>query len=412
VSAGRTVWLGVTAAVLASALAVAPVIADSSRADPSHQSPSRRTIAHSERVVQTREQQVRRAAAAVGRSRARLRSLNLSAEIAAEAYDGAEVRLQAANSAEATANLVLTMADRRVASGQAEIVRFATQAYESGGMSTLDAILSEGGTATLLRRVGALDAISASQRDTLQAFAASQIYQGVVSRNAQQMQQRAATAATAAAHDRAVAAAAVASQTALLASTRHREDRLKALLASARSHESRLQQERLAALARARARAVARREQARTPLPPPATGPTSPVPTGGSTAGTVSVATESAAVQVAEAQIGKPYVWGGAGPNSFDCSGLVMYAYGKVGVHLDHYTGDQWNEGVHLSRSQLRPGDLVFFAYDTSDPATIHHVGMYIGNGEMVQAPQTGENVQISPYDRPDYIGAVRPYHQ
>jgi cell wall-associated NlpC family hydrolase len=204
----------------------------------------------------------------------------------------------------------------------------------------------------------------------------------------------------------------VASQTALLASTRHREDRLKALLASARSHESRLQQERLAALARARARAVARREQARTPLPPPATGPTSPVPTGGSTAGTVSVATESAAVQVAEAQIGKPYVWGGAGPNSFDCSGLVMYAYGKVGVHLDHYTGDQWNEGVHLSRSQLRPGDLVFFAYDTSDPATIHHVGMYIGNGEMVQAPQTGENVQISPYDRPDYIGAVRPYHQ
>jgi cell wall-associated NlpC family hydrolase len=233
----------------------------------------------------------------------------------------------------------------------------------------------------------------------------------VVRRNAQQLHQRAASAAAAAARARQTAVSAVAQQTAQLAAMRQRQQTLTRLLASARQHESRLQRQRLAAIARARARAIARREAARSaPVPEPA--PTPLPPTGGSISGTVSAATAAAAVHVAEAQIGKPYVWAAAGPNSFDCSGLTMYAYAQEGVHLDHFTGSQWNEGAHLSRSQLRPGDLVFFAYDTSNPATIHHVGMYIGNGEMVQAPQTGENVQISSYDRPDYIGAVRPYAQ
>jgi cell wall-associated NlpC family hydrolase len=79
-------------------------------------------------------------------------------------------------------------------------------------------------------------------------------------------------------------------------------------------------------------------------------------------------------------------------------------------VHLDHYTGSQWQEGVHVPTSALRPGDLVFFATDTNDPSTIHHVGMYIGDGRMVEAPYTGANVRISSAWRPDLIGAVRPY--
>jgi cell wall-associated NlpC family hydrolase len=81
-------------------------------------------------------------------------------------------------------------------------------------------------------------------------------------------------------------------------------------------------------------------------------------------------------------------------------------------VHLDHFTGDQWNEGAHISRNQLRPGDLVFFATNTSDPSTIHHVGMYVGGGEMVDAPFTGADVRYDSMDRPDYIGAVRPYQR
>jgi cell wall-associated NlpC family hydrolase len=375
--------------------------------------PNAKQIAHSKQVVASRERQVRLAAAAVARNRAALRRLNLSAEIAAEAYDGAQVKLAAAQSALHTANLVLTGANRRVAKGQASVTRFATEAYENGGMSTLDAFLSDGGAAQLLRRVGALDAISASQRDTVEQLAAAQIYQGVVRRNAQQLRQRAALAAAAADNARKAAQSAVARQTSLLASMQQRQQTLTDLLANARAHESKLQRARLQAIARARARAIARREAARsTPVvePPAPSGP-APVP-GGSTAGTVSASTAAAAVGVAEAQIGKPYVWAAAGPNTFDCSGLVMYAYGQVGVSLDHFTGDQWNEGAHLNRDELRPGDLVFFAYDTSNPSTIHHVGMYIGNGEMVEAPHTGADVQISSYARPDYIGAVRPYQR
>jgi cell wall-associated NlpC family hydrolase len=80
-------------------------------------------------------------------------------------------------------------------------------------------------------------------------------------------------------------------------------------------------------------------------------------------------------------------------------------------VHVDHWTGDQWNEGEHIPLSALRPGDLLFFATDTSNPDTIHHVGMYIGNAQMVEAPYTGANVRISDAFRPDLIGAVRFYN-
>jgi peptidoglycan DL-endopeptidase CwlO len=99
---------------------------------------------------------------------------------------------------------------------------------------------------------------------------------------------------------------------------------------------------------------------------------------------------------------GAPYVWGGAGPDDFDCSGLVMWAYAKVGISLPHYTGAQWNMGIHVSRSQLQPGDLVFFYAD------IGHVGLYIGDGLMVDAPDFGEVVQVQPVMWNVYVGAVR----
>jgi cell wall-associated NlpC family hydrolase len=99
---------------------------------------------------------------------------------------------------------------------------------------------------------------------------------------------------------------------------------------------------------------------------------------------------------------GSPYVWGAAGPSSFDCSGLVLWAYSQVGISLPHYTGAQWNMGVHVSRSQLQPGDLVFFYAD------IGHVGLYIGNGLMVDAPDFGEVVQVEPVMWNVYVGAVR----
>lgn len=109
------------------------------------------------------------------------------------------------------------------------------------------------------------------------------------------------------------------------------------------------------------------------------------------------------ALSVAIAQIGKPYVWAAAGPNSFDCSGLTMFAYRAAGVSLSHSAADQYASNPHVSRDQLQPGDLVFFG------SPIHHVGMYVGGGMMVDAPETGENVQVQSMMRSDYVGASRP---
>lgn len=112
-----------------------------------------------------------------------------------------------------------------------------------------------------------------------------------------------------------------------------------------------------------------------------------------------------AAVSAAMAQLGDRYVWGAEGPSSFDCSGLTMYAWGKAGVSLPHSSKAQYGEGRKVSRGELQPGDLVFFGNPT-----IWHVGMYIGNGRMVHAPNPSKPVKTDDIDyMSGYAGAVRP---
>ena len=108
------------------------------------------------------------------------------------------------------------------------------------------------------------------------------------------------------------------------------------------------------------------------------------------------------ALQAALSRRGDPYVWGAAGPSAFDCSGLVVWAFAQEGITLPHYTGDQWNSGVHVPRADLEPGDLVFFFPDIS------HVGIYLGNGLMVDAPDFGETVHVEPVYWAYFVGAVR----
>jgi cell wall-associated NlpC family hydrolase len=125
------------------------------------------------------------------------------------------------------------------------------------------------------------------------------------------------------------------------------------------------------------------------------------------------------AADLAMQWLGLPYSWGGGnasgptwgtdGPVGFDCSGLALWAWAQVGVYLPHYSGYQYRSGRHISRADLMPGDLVFWAYDPSDPGTIHHVAIYIGGGRIVQAPQTGDVVKISYMWSNGYIGAARP---
>jgi peptidoglycan DL-endopeptidase CwlO len=111
------------------------------------------------------------------------------------------------------------------------------------------------------------------------------------------------------------------------------------------------------------------------------------------------------AVQVALAQVGKAYVWGAAGTESFDCSGLTGYAWGKAGKQLPRVSRAQYAATRRVSRSEWQPGDLLFFA---KPGRPIHHVGMYIGNGQMVEAPHRRARVRVRSALRRDYFGAGR----
>ena len=115
-----------------------------------------------------------------------------------------------------------------------------------------------------------------------------------------------------------------------------------------------------------------------------------------------------AAVRWALAQLGDPYRWGATGPDTFDCSGLTSSAYRAAGVSIPRVSRAQWGAGPHVAVANLLPGDLVFYADNPSDPATIHHVGMYIGNGLMVHAPHTGDVVRVASIWRESYAGATR----
>jgi len=103
------------------------------------------------------------------------------------------------------------------------------------------------------------------------------------------------------------------------------------------------------------------------------------------------------AVTWALAQVGKPYLWGAAGPDAFDCSGLVLRAWQAAGVTLPRVAADQYRAGAHVPVAAAQAGDLVFFGFDPADPATIDHVGIALGDGRMVEAPHTGALVRVVP---------------
>ena len=114
-------------------------------------------------------------------------------------------------------------------------------------------------------------------------------------------------------------------------------------------------------------------------------------------------------IGVAVAQLGKPYQWGAAGPGAYDCSGLVYAAYAAAGIHIARTTYQWQQDGPVIPLSQLQPGDLLFSAGSDGTASDPGHVVMYLGNGQVIQAPQTGQDVQVNPVNLVSVVVATRP---
>jgi cell wall-associated NlpC family hydrolase len=195
-----------------------------------------------------------------------------------------------------------------------------------------------------------------------------------------------AAAAAAAAQEAAAAAAQAAAERAAQEVALQQQEQQQAAEAAQQAAQTRQ-----AAVVQANTSAV---ESATTTTVPAETSSAPSLPAPSSAAAT--------AVAAAESRVGDPYVWGAAGPDEFDCSGLVMWAYEQAGIDLPHYSGAQFSDTTQIPMSDLEPGDLVFPA----NPG--EHVAMYVGNGEIVQAPYTGADVQIVPLDPGFFVLASR----
>lgn len=364
----------------------------------------------SQAQINAAEKQVRQHQAALGAEQGRLSAasaeltkLQTQAEVLIERYDQAQVNEQRAASAQAVTEARLRQAERQQAASRLRVARLAAQQFESGGgFSPVTAMLGDAdGPQAYLRQVGMGQALAESGTETLAANQANNAVATVFRTQAHKLLV-AKQAGLRAANDLKVAIqAAVSRQQTFVKLTKGKRNKLAGELATAQSTASSLRAARQAALAAAaaeRAAAAAGGPSGSSQVPSWAWG-------SGASAGQGDIAANWALTQ-----LGKPYLWGGAGPGSFDCSGLTMVAWAHAGVQLLHYTGYQWQEGPHVPLNQLRRGDLLFYATNTSDPSTIHHVAIYIGNGMMVNAPYTGAFVRIdSMYQPGGLIGAVRP---
>lgn len=433
-----------TGATLSMAGVLAVSMALSAAADPDPVYPSKSQVDKARTAVATTSGKIASLDAQYVSASARLAQVQDRAAAAAEAYNGARYELDKRSAETVAAKKRAAQAQQVADSAGLQVRRYAASVYQQGGsLGELEAYLSSTGPQDLMDRATALEAVSDARAQNLQKAGAASIVADTMRQQAAQAEAAQAKAARVAESarnaaqsqaDEAKAAAAeiqqqqssLTTQLATLRKTsvtleKQRQDGLAAAAAAraaaaeaarqARLAAERAQQARTAAAkkaaraAAARAAAEAARQRAAAEAaeaaasqnnPQPKPQPDNPPPPPPSTNGGV-----SAVIAYARAQIGKPYQWGGAGPNSFDCSGLTMRAWQQAGVNLSHYTGAQWGETARVAISDLRPGDLVFYG---SSGATSHHMGLYIGGGQMIEAPYTGANVRYASIYRSDLV--------
>jgi len=335
--------------------------------------------------------------------------LRSQAEILAERYDQTMVNEQRALTGYQITERRLAEAQQAQGLSQRRVGNLAAAEFESGGDfgSAVDMIGDAQGPQAYLSQLGLAQMLGEYDTDTLAEGQANDVVAGVFRTQAHDLLAARQADLRAAADLRQAVRSAVARQADFVRADKDTADTLSAQLAAAQAHVASLQAARQAALASAAAQqaAAASRDTAA------AGGPSAAVQAPSWAYGSGASATQGdVAANWALSQLGRPYLWGGAGPEAYDCSGLTMEAWAHAGVSLLHWTGYQWEEGPHVPLNDLQRGDLLFYATNTGDPSTIHHVGIYIGNGMMVDAPYTGAFVRIdSIYAPGGLIGAVRP---
>jgi len=349
----------------------------------------------------------------VAQAQAQLDALNNQAEIASEQYNGAQESLTQALQTASAATAAAGRAHSEVVTEQGKVGALAAESYESGGLSQgLAIILNTTDPSQAMTRVSMLQQLSTSQSSLLAAArSADQVYQqssaaasqatATAQRLSADLVQKQAQINAALAQSQQVLAKLTAAQRAQLIAAQKAKaaaDQAKAQIAlaafnTAQAAQAAAARSAAARTAAARAATAAAAAAANKALIKTVALPQSP---GGSSAA-------QRAVAAAMTRLGDRYVFGATGPSRFDCSGLVQWAYRQAGISTTHYTGTLYNDYRHIPESQLKPGDLVFFYRDH------HHVGIYIGNGLMINAPHTGDVVRIASIGGHGYFsGAVR----
>jgi len=351
--------------------------------------PSAKDVAAGKKRVRDKAREVGRLRARLALADGRLQTLATQAETAVEKYNGAVVKLGKAKTSYRGAQRRLRRAQKAVGATRAEVGRIAADRYTSGNTAPMATdLLGPGGPQGFMDRAQLTEVFSRREAGTFGRLRAAQIVAGVFRRRAARELATQRDLTRSAAKAKESARAAVSRQRTAVRGIRAEKRRLERELGTARGTAKDLARRRSSAERAARESA---------PAPPARHDHGAPRSKG------------DIAADWALKQLGKPYVWAADGPDSFDCSGLTMRAWQQAGVMLDHWTGTQWTSGPHPSTSDLHRGDLLLFGKITKDPGTIHHVGMYIGGGKMVEAPFTGANVRISSIWRPDLVGATRP---
>jgi cell wall-associated NlpC family hydrolase len=366
-------------------------------------------------------------------SHGRLVEVQMAAEMASEKYNLARLLLEQRTEEAKSAGRRAAAAQKTADISSDKLGQFAATAYMQGGnLGQLEAFLSSNGPQEVLERAAGIQLLTDIRSRISKEAAGESEVAAVLRRQGAHAQAQQRAAELSAQTARADAQVQVSSAAAETANIQAQQGAMIAQLATLRNTSVELEGQRqtgLKAAAEARAaaaakaaaqarsaaeasqaRAAAKREaeadaraerlraeriqndqknqrpQPQAPTPPrttrPVPEPNYPVPSRGGV---------SAVIAYARAQIGKPYLWGGSGPSSWDCSGLTQKAWAQAGVGMSHFTGYQWAETRRIPLSDLEPGDLVFFG---SSGASSHHVGLYVGNDMMINAPHTGALVR------------------